>query len=1050
MKRWTEFFMMRLMRFGFISSLLLFSFIFVAGHEVYANEADYVWIENVDGTVTITYYNDPIRFNNHVMVPEQLGGKIVSAIGDFAFYDGYIVGVTLPDTITSIGNEAFAKNSVLRDVILPSGLVRIGDYAFRNNQISNINLPDSIKHIGFAAFSYNSLTSVLLPNGITSIGQFSFANNQIAAVSIPDSMTRIDQYAFTNNKLTAVTLPKSVIKVDNHAFSVNPQLSEVTIYSSATDLSSVSFPDNGPQLTIYGHASSPAQYLAQNKGYLFEPFKNSVVYDGNGHIGGNVPVDNNMYVRLQQATVLGNTGLLERLGYRFSGWNSAADGSGDDYAVNSKVTIGEEDVVLFAKWVPDDAKAPTITHASTVEDTQSTGGLVITPNASETGMVTHYWITAIVGGTLYKGNGMTQIANGEFITVHEGAAGLKFTPDADANSMDGSVFTFQVQASYDHNGAGLSLPAHASITVTEVNDPPVAVDDTLTIVAKGASKVIIAFADLFMNDSTGPANESLQSLTIIDVENAIGGTVAIVNGHIEFDLDPTFVGTAKFSYKVQDDGTTNGIDDFKTAGATVSFEVIEVIDEVKPNITLKGDNPVYLLLGEPYNEPGYTAYDDTDKDVTAGVTVQGSVDTQTLGSYELVYQVADLSGNEADEIIRIVHVVSNDLENLTAGTSGLQPAFDPAIMSYSMQVPYSVNVLHVAASLLDLSATLMIDGEAKGNNESKSVSLREGNNNITILVTAQGGATKMYTINVARASAPSYNGGSVESLPLLSDNAHIVELQVWGGGEKLQLNPSFASYISKYTIQTEAEQIEMLIELAHPKAKVMWNDRVITDKVKIELKEGENTFVFTVQAEDGTKKEYTLTVHSTTTLLEQPQASVRSYTDIAGHWAEDYIQRASAKGIVRGYPNGMFKPNSPITRAEFTVMLVATLNPKGQNATLVFADHEQIGEWAKKAVARAVQAGIVYGYSDGSFRPKAQITRAEMALMIARALKQQLDDNVTTSFADDEEIPGWAKSAVEVIRKLGIVDGRSGNYFVPNESATRAEAVVMLVRMLLR
>lgn len=56
--------------------------------------------------------------------------------------------------------------------------------------------------------------------------------------------------------------------------------------------------------------------------------------------------------------------------------------------------------------------------------------------------------------------------------------------------------------------------------------------------------------------------------------------------------------------------------------------------------------------------------------------------------------------------------------------------------------------------------------------------------------------------------------------------------------------------------------------------------------------------------------------------------------------------------------------------------------------------------------------------------------------------------HVSTSFADDEAISGWAKSAVEVIRKLGIIDGRSGNHFVPNEMATRAEATVILIRML--
>jgi len=71
-----------------------------------------------------------------------------------------------------------------------------------------------------------------------------------------------------------------------------------------------------------------------------------------------------------------------------------------------------------------------------------------------------------------------------------------------------------------------------------------------------------------------------------------------------------------------------------------------------------------------------------------------------------------------------------------------------------------------------------------------------------------------------------------------------------------------------------------------------------------------------------------------------------------------------------------------------------------------------------------------------------------MASMIVRALGLKLAADGTTGFADDDAIPGWAKSAVDAIRKLGLVAGRGGNQFVPNETASRAEAVVMLVRML--
>ncbi|MGG4147536.1 S-layer homology domain-containing protein, partial [Paenibacillus algorifonticola] len=75
-------------------------------------------------------------------------------------------------------------------------------------------------------------------------------------------------------------------------------------------------------------------------------------------------------------------------------------------------------------------------------------------------------------------------------------------------------------------------------------------------------------------------------------------------------------------------------------------------------------------------------------------------------------------------------------------------------------------------------------------------------------------------------------------------------------------------------------------------------------------------------------------------------------------------------------------------------------------------DTATIGAWAQKAVAQAVQAGITKGYADGGFHPNAQITRAEMVAMLANAAGIPADANAATGFADDQDIPAWAKSGV--------------------------------------
>ena len=95
---------------------------------------------------------------------------------------------------------------------------------------------------------------------------------------------------------------------------------------------------------------------------------------------------------------------------------------------------------------------PSVTNTTTVENTQSTTGLVITPNSLDTAFVTNFQITNITGGTLYLNDGVTQITDGEFITVAQGQAGLKFTPAT--NSLTAGNFTVQESTTADDTGLG--------------------------------------------------------------------------------------------------------------------------------------------------------------------------------------------------------------------------------------------------------------------------------------------------------------------------------------------------------------------------------------------------------------------------------------------------------------------------------------------------------------------------------------------------------------------------------------------------------------------
>ncbi|WP_162309305.1 S-layer homology domain-containing protein [Cohnella abietis] len=319
----------------------------------------------------------------------------------------------------------------------------------------------------------------------------------------------------------------------------------------------------------------------------------------------------------------------------------------------------------------------------------------------------------------------------------------------------------------------------------------------------------------------------------------------------------------------------------------------------------------------------------------------------------------------------------------------------------------------------------------------------------TTITISNSGITTTVEVNVTSTSSSS--GAWIPS-----GDAHLRELIVRADGKTIPLTPVFAADTTEYRVETAALQVDLTGTAVHSSANVTLQGKTVKDGIRVDLHEGDNVFTFLVTAENGATKTYTLTVKRIKEGQEPPHQPI-SFTDIDGHWAEVMILQAATKGIASGYPDDTFRPNHSVTRAEFVVMLanakqsIHSVNTSPRNhkdASLTFIDADKIGVWAKEAVAYAVEAGIVNGYKDGSFRPNARITRAEMATMIAHALGLTLETNKATAFADDANIPAWAKSAIEATRKLGIVSGRSGNRFIPMGEATRAEAAVLLLRML--
>ncbi|WP_406678476.1 S-layer homology domain-containing protein [Moorella sp. ACPs] len=179
------------------------------------------------------------------------------------------------------------------------------------------------------------------------------------------------------------------------------------------------------------------------------------------------------------------------------------------------------------------------------------------------------------------------------------------------------------------------------------------------------------------------------------------------------------------------------------------------------------------------------------------------------------------------------------------------------------------------------------------------------------------------------------------------------------------------------------------------------------------------------------------------------------FADLAGHWAARDVEIMAARHIAAGMGEGRFEPDRAITRAEFTSLLQRVLGLPASGAATGFSDVPPEA-WYAPSVAAAVRAGLVHGYEDKTFKPDNPVTRAEMAAMLANALAlkglavQQEPGRVEAvlqNYKDQAVVPSWARPAMAAAVTAGIIGGREGG-LAPLEHATRAEAVVMLKRLM--
>ena len=242
--------------------LLLFAMILLplvaSAHDIEVQNADGVTIYynyiNGGNELEVTYRGDKHdsytnEYHGIIVIPEKVtyinGTRKVTRIGSYAFYKCNLVAVTIPNSVTSIGNNAFFDCDYLTSITIPNSVTSIGERAFEGcSGLTSITIPNSVTSIGYWAFRYCfGLTSVTIGSGVTSIGEKAFEGcKHLTSITIPNSVTSIGYSAFSNcTSLTSVTIPNSVTFIGGSAFYGCSGLTSVTIGNSVTSIGSYAF-----------------------------------------------------------------------------------------------------------------------------------------------------------------------------------------------------------------------------------------------------------------------------------------------------------------------------------------------------------------------------------------------------------------------------------------------------------------------------------------------------------------------------------------------------------------------------------------------------------------------------------------------------------------------------------------------------------------------------------------------------------------------------------------------------------------------------------------
>ncbi len=173
----------------------------------------------------------------------------------------------------------------------------------------------------------------------------------------------------------------------------------------------------------------------------------------------------------------------------------------------------------------------------------------------------------------------------------------------------------------------------------------------------------------------------------------------------------------------------------------------------------------------------------------------------------------------------------------------------------------------------------------------------------------------------------------------------------------------------------------------------------------------------------------------------------------SNYWAETFIQELANRDIIKGFPDGSFRPNDPVTRAQFAALLSQAMNKAPVRSNATFTDVAS-NFWANTAIQKAYTTGFMSGYSATTFRPNENISRVQILVSLANGLgytPTKPTESTLQNYADAATIPAYARNSIAAATENRmVVNYPNLKLLNPNQPSTRAEVAAFIYQALVR